>query len=163
MYGTETWTVTRREEGYWREQKWECCGGYLESHWRIRKGTKSSERRWGGMHHWQNTRGQIVMVRSCDEKTGRTLHEKNYDGRGQRRPQWRAIEEAMGRHHTTRHEVSPFKERTLYCWLKEVERKDLSGWPLTSDGLIPAERRYILFRTSTLTFEEIRSSFKWKL
>ena len=35
-------------------------------------------------------------------------------------------EEAMGRHHTARHEVSPIKERTY--WLsKEVEKKDPSG------------------------------------
>jgi len=24
---------------------------------------RSSERRWGGMHYWQNTRGQVAMVR----------------------------------------------------------------------------------------------------
>jgi len=64
------------------------------------------------------------MVRSCDEKRG--LHEKNYDDRGQRTPQSRTTEEAMGRHHTARHEVSPIKERTY--WLsKEVEKKDPSG------------------------------------
>jgi len=40
---------------------------------------RSSERRWGGMHYWQNTRGQIAMVRSCDEKRGRKLFEKNYN------------------------------------------------------------------------------------
>jgi len=38
------WCMERRpgqwqgeRKGYWREQKGECCGGYLESHWRIRK------------------------------------------------------------------------------------------------------------------------------
>jgi len=40
--------------------------------------------------------------------------EKNYDGRGQRTPQSRTTEEAMGRHDTTRYEVSPIKERTYY-------------------------------------------------
>jgi len=38
------------------------------------------------------------MVRSRDEKRGRKLHENNYDGRGQRTPQSRTTEEAMGRH-----------------------------------------------------------------
>ena len=54
----------------------------------------------------------VLMVRSCDEKIGRKLHEKNYDGRGQRTPQTRTTEEAMGRYDTARHEVSPIKERT---------------------------------------------------
>jgi len=49
-------------------------------------------------------------------------------------------EEAMGRHYTARHEVSSIKERA-YCWSKEVERKDLSGSPLPSEGLIQARRR----------------------
>jgi len=38
------------------------------------------------MHYRQNTRDQIEMVRSCDEKRGRKPHEKNYDGWGQRTP-----------------------------------------------------------------------------
>jgi len=42
----------------------------------------------------------------------RKLHEKNYDGRGQRTPQSRTAEEAIGRHDTPRHEVSPITERT---------------------------------------------------
>jgi len=42
-------------------------------------------------------RGQVFeIVRSCDEKGGRKLHEKNYDGRGQWTPQSRTTEEAMG-------------------------------------------------------------------
>ena len=45
---------------------------------------------------------------------GRKLHEKNYDGRGQQTPQSRATEEAMGRHDTAGHEVSPIKEKA-YC------------------------------------------------
>jgi len=52
------------------------------------------------------------MVRSCDEKRGRKLHAKNYDGRGQRTLLLRTTEEAMGRHDTARQEVSPIKERT---------------------------------------------------
>jgi len=53
------------------------------------------------------------MVRLCDKKRGRKIHEKNYDSRGQRTPaQSRTKEEAMGRHDTARHEVSPIKERT---------------------------------------------------
>ena len=67
--------------------------------------------------------------------------EKNYDGRGQRTPKSRTTEEAMGRHDTTRHEVSPIKEGR-YWWQKEVEQKDLSGWPLPWKGLIQAQRRY---------------------
>src|SRR6218665_2460667 len=55
------------------------------------------------------------MVWSCDEKRGRKLHEKNYDSRGQWTPQSRTTEEAMFRHHTARHEVSPIKERTYCC------------------------------------------------
>ena len=51
------------------------------------------------------------MVRPCDEKRGRKLHEKNYDGRGQWTPQSRTTEEAMGRH-DTRHEASPIEERS---------------------------------------------------
>jgi len=51
------------------------------------------------------------MVRSCDEKRGRKLHENNYDGRGQRTPQPKTTEEAMETHYTIRHEVSPIKER----------------------------------------------------
>src|SRR6218665_626580 len=43
-----------------------------------------------------DTTSQIEMVRSCDEKRGRKLHEKNYDGRGQRTPQSRTTEEGMG-------------------------------------------------------------------
>jgi len=41
----------------------------------------------------------------------------NYDSRGRRTPQSRTTEEAMGRHHTARHEVSPIKERAYiaYC------------------------------------------------
>jgi len=94
----------------------------------------------GGMHYWQNTRGQIAMVRSCDENRGWKLHEKNYDSRGQRTLQLRTTEEAMGRHHSDRHEVYPIKERA-YCWLKEVEKRDPSGWPLPCKGLIQAGRR----------------------
>ena len=52
------------------------------------------------------------MVRSCDEKRGRKLDEKNYDGRGQWTPQSRTTEEAMGRNDTARQEVSPIEERT---------------------------------------------------
>ena len=51
------------------------------------------------------------MVLLCDKKRGRKLHEKNYDGRGQRTPQSRMTEEAMGRHDTARCKVSPIKER----------------------------------------------------
>jgi len=57
---------------------------------------------------------------------GRKLHEKNYAVRAQRRPQSRTTEEAMGRHHTARHEVSPIEKRA-HWWSKEVERKDSSG------------------------------------
>ena len=49
-----------------------------------------------------NTRGQIAMVRSCDEKSGQKLHKNNYDSRGQRTPQSRTTEEAMMRYHTAR-------------------------------------------------------------
>src|SRR6218665_1484267 len=56
------------------------------------------------------------MVRSCDEKRGRKLQEKNYDNysRGQWTPQLRTTEEAMGRHDRpiTRHEDSPIEKRT---------------------------------------------------
>ena len=38
------------------------------------------------------------MVRSCDEKRERKLHEENCDGRGQRTAQSRTTEEAMGTH-----------------------------------------------------------------
>ena len=37
------------------------------------------------------------MVQSCDEKRGRKLHEKNYDGRGQQMLQSRTTEEALER------------------------------------------------------------------
>ena len=67
------------------------------------------------MNFCQNTRGQIEMILSCDEKRGRKLHEKNYDSTGHRTPQSRTTEEeAMGRYDPARHEVSPIKERT-YC------------------------------------------------
>ena len=56
------------------------------------------------------TGNQIAMVRSCYEKRGRKLHEKNYDGRGQRTPQSKTTKEATGRHHTERHEVSPIRK-----------------------------------------------------
>jgi len=39
------------------------------------------------------------------------MNEKNNESRGQRTPQSRTTEEAMGRHRTARHEVSPIKER----------------------------------------------------
>jgi len=43
-------------------------------------------------------------------------------GRGQRRPQSRSTEEAMGGYDTPRHEVSPIKkEHRAYWWPKEVE------------------------------------------
>jgi len=54
-------------------------------------------------------RGQIEIVQSCDEKRGRKLHEK--------RSTDAAVEdrvEAMERHDTARHEVSPIKERTYW-------------------------------------------------
>jgi len=51
------------------------------------------------------------MVRSCDEKRGRKLHEKNYDSRGQWTRSLGRQKEAMVRYHTARHEVSPIKER----------------------------------------------------
>ena len=56
-------------------------------------------------------------------------------------------EEAMGRHDTARLEVSLIKERT-YWLLKEVERKDPSGWPLPWEGLIQVGRRCIYFVSS---------------
>ena len=51
------------------------------------------------------------MVRACYAERGRKPHEKNYDGSGHGTPQSRITEEAMGRHHTSRHEVYPIKER----------------------------------------------------
>ena len=53
-----------------------------------------------------------ARLRSCDEKRGRKLHEKNYDSRGQRTPQSRTTEEATARHDTARQEVSLIKEIT---------------------------------------------------
>ena len=89
-----------------------------------------------GQHYYQNTKGQIEMVWSCDEKRGRRLHEKNYDSRGQRTPQSRTTEEAMGRHDTTKHEVSPIEERR-YWWQKDdAGMTDPGGWPLPLEGLI---------------------------
>ena len=56
------------------------------------------------------------MVWSCDTKRGlkvqKKMNEKNHDSRGQRTPQLKTTEEAMARHLTARHEVSPIKERT---------------------------------------------------
>src|SRR6218665_1517021 len=98
------------------------------------------------MHYGQNTRGQIAMVWSCDTKRGlkvqKKMNEKNHDSRGQRTPQSRTTEEAMGRHRTARHEVSPIKERAHWR-SKEVERKDPSVRPFPWEELIQAGRRYI--------------------
>jgi len=121
MYGPETWTVIRREEGLLERTDMRMLQWLLGVSLKDKKRNEVIRKMLGGMHYWQNTRGQIEMVRSCDEKRGRKLHEKNYDGRGQRTLQSRTAEKAMGRHDTARHEVSPIKERTY--WLsKEVVR-----------------------------------------
>ena len=69
------------------------------------------------------------MVRSCDEKRGRKLHEKNYDSRGQRTPQSRTTEEARCRHNAARYEVSPIKEKNVLVIERNGEER--SEW-LTS-------------------------------
>jgi len=76
---------------------------------------------------------------SCDEKRGPKLHEKNYGSRGQRTPQSRTTEEAMGKHENNK-TWSFYGWRRKYWRQKEVERKDLSSWPLPWEGLIQARR-----------------------
>ena len=56
--------MTRREEGL-LERKRRMLRWILGVSLKDKK-IRSSERRWGGMHYWQNTRGQIAMVWLCD-------------------------------------------------------------------------------------------------
>ena len=99
--------------------------------------TKYERRNWDGTAMWW-------------EERRKTPWNGLDDCRGQRTPQSRTTEGAMmGRHDTTRHEVSPNKERT--CWrTKEVEKKHPSGRPLPWEGLIQAGRRYSYIIAITL-------------
>ena len=128
-------------KGYWREQKWECCGGYLGFHWRTRTGMRSWERCWGWhalltkfeRPDWDST----VVCR--EERT--KLHERymtaEVNGRRSRERQknwWRdMIQQDMN--------YLRLKQNMLVT--KEVKRKDPSGWPLHWDGLIQAGRRCV--------------------
>ncbi len=71
------------------------------------------------------------MVRSCDEKRGRKLHEMNYDVRGQRTPQSRTTEEAMV---DMIQQDAPIKERTYM--VTERSGEEGSEWPPLWEGLI---------------------------
>ena len=79
MFGAETWTMTRKVGGL---QKRECCGGYLEPHRMIERNAVI-RKTLGVACITDKIQEARLMVRSCDEKRGRKLHEKNYDGRGQ--------------------------------------------------------------------------------
>jgi len=90
--GAEAWSVTRREEG-------QGCGRYGGVSLKDKNFKEWGHQKDAGgvMHYWQNARGQIAMVWSCDEKGGWKLLEKNYDSRGQWTPQPRTTEEVMRR------------------------------------------------------------------
>ena len=74
-------------KGYWREQKWECCGWYLESRWRIRKGMRSSERRleWHVLLtkyerlDWDGTPGTVMTVLTHYDTYYETTWTYNYN------------------------------------------------------------------------------------
>jgi len=86
------------------------------------------------------------MVRSCDKKRGRKLHETNCDGRSQRKP------ESRTRDRRSDGETLYIQQDTKSLQLKKDHTGDRKKWRLQGsqwltlpwEGLIQAGRRYIL-------------------
>jgi len=89
------------------------------------------------------------MVQSSNERRGRKLHEKNYDGRDQWTPQSRTREEAMGRHDATRHEVSLTEDATgdRKKWRKRIR----AAHPFPRKINSSLKEIYIYIKMQTLT------------
>src|SRR6218665_1230825 len=120
IYGPEAWTVTRREEGLLERTEmrmlWRMLGVSLKDKKRnevIRKTLgvacitdkiREARLRWYGGGH---------VMRRGDENSMKRIMMSEVNGR-LLTLQSRMAEEALGRHDTTKHEVSLIKERTYW-------------------------------------------------